>query len=311
MGDVVLTTPLIRCLKNQIPGAELHFITKEEYGPLLSANPYLTKVLLLETEITEAVEQLKKENYDLVIDLHDNFRSRQLRLLLQVKTMRYKKQRLKRWLLVVFKINWLHNHIVDRYFSAVRKMNIINDGKGLDYFIPEKDEIPIQNLPFTHIAGYCVIVVGARHFTKRIPKEKLEQLCNDIKIPIILIGGLEDAYLGTQLESIDNLKIYNACGNLSMNQSASVIKKAKFIITPDTGMMHIAAALKKRIISVWGGTHKDLGFTPYLPQANNSVIIENHNLKCRPCHKHGRESCPLGHFKCMLGLDMDKVIQIL
>ena len=311
IGDIVLTSPVIRCLKNQLPDAELHFITREEYSPMLSSNPYLSKVLLLETDIPDAAEQLKKEQYDLVIDLHDNFRSRQLCLFLKVKTFRYNKQRFKRWMLTTFKINWLNGHAVDRYFSAVKKLNIINDGKGLDHFIPEAEEIPVQQLPFTHLAGFCVIVIGAKHFTKRIPKEKLEELCKKISIPIILIGGVEDAYLGVQLEGVDHYKIYNACGKYSINQSASVIKKAKFVITPDTGMMHIAAALNKRIISIWGGTDKRLGFAPYLAQANNSVIIENTNIGCRPCHKHGRDKCPKGHFKCMLDLDMEKVIQLL
>ena len=200
--------------------------------------------------------------------------------------------------------------MVDRYFTAVKKLNVINDGKGLDYFIPEKDEIPPAKLPFTHIAGYCVIVIGAKHFTKQIPKEKLEELCTKINMPIILIGGQEDAYTGTQLESIDKFKIYNACGNFNINQSASVIKKAKFVITPDTGMMHIAAAFNKRIISIFGSTDKRLGFTPYNNNAN-SVMIENTQLSCRPCHKHGLDKCPKDHFKCMLDLDMQKVIDVL
>jgi len=209
-----------------------------------------------------------------------------------------------------FKLDLLHNHVVDRYFSAVKKLNVINDGKGLDYFIPEADEMTPAKLPFTHIAGFGVIVVGAKHFTKQMPKEKLEELCKGINIPVILLGGKEDAYLGTQLESLDNFKLYNACGKYTINQSASVIKRAKWVITPDTGMMHIAAAFNKRIISVWGGTDKRLGFTPYNNNAH-SVIIENPRLSCRPCHKHGLEACPKGHFKCMNELDMQQVLSLL
>ncbi|HQG39188.1 MAG TPA: glycosyltransferase family 9 protein, partial [Chitinophagales bacterium] len=138
----------------------------------------------------------------------------------------------------------------------------------------------------------------------------LQALCKEISIPIILLGGNEDAYLGVQLESIDNFKIFNACGKYNINQSASVIKRAKWVITPDTGMMHIAAAFNKRIISVWGGTEKRLGFTPYNNNAN-SVIFENTNITCRPCHKHGLEACPKVHFKCMNDLDMQKIISLL
>lgn len=311
IGDIVLTSPVIRCVKNQLANSEVHYLTKNSFKEILVANPYLSKIHAIENDVTEVIEELKNEKYDLIIDLHDNIRSRQISAALNVKTYRYNKQRFKRFILIQFKINLLNNHVVDRYFSALKKLNIINDGKGLDYFIPEKDEIPPANLPFTHIAGFCVIVVGTKHFTKQIPKEKLVELCEKIKLPIMLIGGLEDAYLGTQLESIDNFKIYNSCGKFNINQSASILKKAKFVITGDTGMMHIAAALNKRIISVFGGTEKRLGFTPYNTNASQNVMIENNNITCRPCHKHGLPACPKSHFKCMNDLDMQKIIDVI
>jgi heptosyltransferase-2 len=310
IGDIVLTSPVIRCLKNQLENCEVHYLTKDLFKQIIENNPFVSKVYGIENDVSEVTDQLIKEHYDVIIDLHDNIRSHQVSAMLKIKTYRYNKQRFKRFLLTQFKIDLLNNHVVDRYFIAVKKLNIINDGKGLDYFIPEKDDIPPAKLPFTHIAGFCVIVIGAKHFTKQIPKEKLEELCLKITMPIILIGGVEDAYLGTQLESIDKFKIYNACGNLNINQSASVIKKAKFVITPDTGMMHIAAAFNKRIISIWGGTEKRLGFAPYNNNAN-SVLIENTSLSCRPCHKHGLDKCPKGHFKCMNELNMQKIIEVL
>lgn len=310
IGDIVLTSPVIRCIKQQVNNAEVHFITKTIYKEIVCNNPYLTKVHCINDSVNEIKEALLKENFDLIIDLHDNLRSHQVSKLLGVKTYRYNKQRFKRFLLIQFKIDALKNHVVDRYFSAVKKLNVINDGKGLDYFINEKEEISPAQLPFTHIAGYAVIVIGAKHFTKRIPLEKLAALCQKITIPIILLGGKEDAYTGTQLEAIDKFKIYNACGNYSINQSASVLKRAKFVITPDTGMMHIAAAFQKRIIAVFGSTDKRLGFVPY-QNNSNTAIIENTTLGCRPCHKHGLEKCPKGHFKCMNDLDMQKVIDVL
>ena len=310
IGDIVLTSPVVRCIKNQLADSEIHFLTKNTFKEILSANPYLSKIYTIDNDVSEVADLLIKEHYDLIIDLHDNLRSNQVSLTLKVKTFRYNKQRVKRFLLTQFKINLLNNHVVDRYFSAAKKLNVINDGKGLDFFIPDKDEISPSVLPFTHLAGFCVIVVGAKHFTKTIPLDKLKELCEKIKIPIMLIGGLEDAYTGTQLESSDKFKIYNACGKFNINQSAAIIKKAKFVISGDTGMMHIAAALNKRIIAIFGGTDKRLGFTPY-NNNTNSVMIENINLSCRPCHKHGLDHCPKGHFKCMNDLDMQKVIDVL
>jgi heptosyltransferase-2 len=311
IGDIVLTSPVIRCLKNQIADAEIHFLTKEPYAEIVENNPHITKVFTIKAYTDEVIALLKAEQYDYIIDLHDNIRSRQVCSELKATIFRYKKQRLQRFLLIKFKIDTLNNHVVDRYFSAVKPIHVINDGKGLDFFIPEHDHLGADKLPFTHVAGYCVIAIGTKHFTKTIPLYKLEELCRQINIPIILLGDMHDAYNGTQLEKIDNFKIYNACGKFSITQSASIIQRAKFIITGDTGMMHIAAALNKRIISIWGGTDKRLGFYPYQNSSVNSVIIENTAIKCRPCSKHGLSACPKDHFNCMNQLDMQKVITVI
>lgn len=311
IGDIVLTSPVIRCLKQQLPDSEIHYLTKTHYSQIIEGNPFVSKIYAIESSVKEVIGSLQSEKYDVIIDLHNNIRSHQVTSALKVKAFRYNKQSFKRFLLTRFNLNLLHNHVVDRYFTAVAPLNVINDGKGLDYFIPEKDEVPVQQLPFTHLAGYCVIVVGAKHFTKQIPMVKLEELCSKIKIPILLLGGPDDVYLGLQLENKDHFKISSACGRYNINQSAAVIKRAKYIITPDTGMMHIAAAFNKRIISIWGGTEKRLGFTPYLVNNSTSVIIENNQLSCRPCHRFGLDKCPKDHFKCMMDLDMQKVVDVL
>lgn len=311
IGDIVLTSPVVRCLKQQLSSCELHYLTKVHFQQILEANPAISKIYAIEKDVKEVIPALKAEKYDVIIDLHNNIRSRQISAALKTKAYRYDKQRIKRFLLTQFKINLLNNHVVDRYFTAVTPLQVINDGKGLDYFIPEKDNVTMQQMPFTHLAGYCVIVVGAKHFTKQIPMVKLEELCSKIKIPILLMGGPDDVYMGLQLENMDPFKISSACGRYNINQAAAVIKRAKYVITPDTGMMHIAAAFNKRIISIWGGTEKRLGFTPYLMNNTTSVIIENNQLYCRPCHKHGLDKCPKGHFKCMMDLDMQKVVDVL
>ncbi|QQR97656.1 MAG: glycosyltransferase family 9 protein [Sphingobacteriales bacterium] len=311
IGDIVLTSPIIRCIKKQISSAEIHFITKDIYKEIVENNIYVQKVYSINKHTDEVINELKNEQYDVIVDLHKNIRSFQIIKSLKAKQVySYNKQTFKRWLLTSFKINLLNNHVVDRYFSAVKKLNIINDAQGLDFFIPEEKDIPIGNLPFTHIAGFIVIVIGAKHYTKTIPKHHLEYLCKEIKVPIILIGGKEDETLGNELSQIDAFKIMNACGRFSITQSASIIKRAKYVITGDTGMMHIATAFQKKIISVWGSTDKKLGFIPY-QNTSNTVIIENHELKCRPCNKYGSSSCPKKHFKCMEDLDMQKIVDIL
>ena len=313
IGDIVLTTPVIRCIKTQLPETEIQYATKKHYASILNANPYISKLHLFEDKKLPALmDDLAKEKFDLVIDLHNNLRTFLIKNNLNIASNTFRKINFQKWLMVKLKINRLPDkHIVDRYLDTTKELGIVNDGKGLDYFIPEKDEVPVQQLPFTHLAGYCVIVVGAKHFTKQIPMVKLEELCSKIKIPILLLGGPDDVYLGLQLENKDHFKISSACGRYNINQSAAVIKRAKYIITPDTGMMHIAAAFNKRIISIWGGTEKRLGFTPYLVNNSTSVIIENNQLSCRPCHRFGLDKCPKGHFKCMMDLDMQKVVDVL
>jgi ADP-heptose:LPS heptosyltransferase len=98
----------------------------------------------------------------------------------------------------------------------------------------------------------------------------------------------------------------NAVGKYNINQSASLIRQSKLVITHDTGLMHIAAAFKKKILSVWGHTIPEFGMYPYLPDPD-SRIFETRGLKCRPCTKIGKAECPKGHFRCINDIDNDAI----
>lgn len=308
IGDIILTTPVIRCIKLQLPNAEVHFITKKGFKSILANNPYLSKVHVIEKDINEIVAELKTENYDYVIDLHNNLRSTQLKFALGKTSFSFKKLNFKKWLLVNFKINQMPAmHIVERYLQAVGKLGVVNDNKGLDYFVPDADVIAMASLPPAHQNGYIGFVIGAKHFTKQLPLEKIITICKKINQPIILLGGKEDAERGAIIETTVGPMIYNACGKYNLNQSASLVKQAKKIITHDTGLMHIAAAFKKEIISVWGNTVPAFGFTPYLPDAK-SKMVEVQHLSCRPCSKIGYDKCPKGHFKCMMLIDEEAFV---
>jgi ADP-heptose:LPS heptosyltransferase len=303
IGDIVLTTPVIRCLKLQQPGTEIHFLSKKSFQSLLENNPHITKVHTIEKDVKEITDVLKKENFDYVVDLHNNLRSMHIKRLLGKPAATFKKLNFKKWLLVNFKINRMPAlHVVDRYMQTVEKFGVKNDRMGLDYFIPKKDEVDVHAFPVTHQNGYIGFVIGAKHFTKQLPTEKIISICKKINQPIILLGGKEDAERGELISKAVGLTIYNACGAYNLNQSASIIRQATKIISHDTGLMHIAAAFKKEIISVWGNTVPAFGFTPYLP-APASRIIEVKGLSCRPCSKIGYDHCPKGHFKCMKEID--------
>ena len=308
IGDIVLTTPVIRCTKLQID-AEIHYLTKNKFSNILENNPHIKKVWAIEKNISEILSELKAERFDLIIDLHNNLRSRILGWQLGVKTYRFNKLNFEKWLLVNLKINLLpETHIVDRYLKTVSKLNVKNDGAGLDYFIPEKDLIDIAALTnnFIRNNNFIAFVIGAAHATKRLPENKIIEICKKIKQPVILLGGKEDGDRGKMISATCGENVLNFCGLLNLNQSASVVQQARKVITHDTGLMHIAAAFNKDIISVWGNTVPEFGMTPYLAQSHqllaNSqqpMIMEVKNLSCRPCSKIGFEVCPKKHFKCM------------
>ena len=314
IGDIVLTTPVVRCLKQQLD-AEIHYLTKKNYNFLLVDNPYIDQTHLLEDSLSKTIKELRKEQFDYIIDLHSNLRSRLIKLQLKGKSFSFQKLNWQKWLLVNLKINILpKKHIVDRYLETVHSLGIENDFEGLDYFIPHKDIVEANWLPEGFQKNYVAFAIGGQHATKQLTTEKTIELCHKINRPIILLGGKEDQAQGEIIETFFNQKdistaeqdvknslfintrVFNGCGKFNLNQSASVVKKANYVFTHDTGMMHIAAAFKKYTFCIWGNTVPEFGMYPY---DTTFTIFEVPDLKCRPCSKIGFDKCPKGHFKCM------------
>lgn len=304
IGDIVLTSPVLRALKKQT-GAYIHFLTKESFAGILYPNPHVDKVITIKSRISEVAFQLKKENYDFIVDLHHNLRSMQVKRLLRKDSASFPKLNIEKWLLVNAGIDRMPGgiHIVDRYFETVKKLGVINDGEGLDYFIPEKDEVQRSSLPDTHRRGYIAFTGGAKFGTKQLPPEKIVQIIGQVSLPVILLGGPDDTELGEFVSARCGDKVYNACGKYNLNQSASLIRQSEAVISHDTGLMHIAAAFRKKIYSVWGNTVPAFGMYPYQP-GEGSKMIQVENLSCRPCSKIGYAKCPQGHFHCMNDIDL-------
>lgn len=306
IGDIVLTTPVVRCLHEQL-NAEVHFLTKRPFAGILMSNPHIAKVWSIEKKVSEIESDLRQERFDFIIDLHKNLRSLEVKLKLGVKSFSFNKLNIEKWLIVNFKINILpKKHIVERYLETAEKLGIRNDNRGLDFFIPEKDNVAISQFFEGKMLPFIAFVIGAAHATKRLPNDKIIDICNKIKQPILLIGGREDAENGDIITSKSSAYIQNTCGKLNLNQSASVVAQAQKVITHDTGMMHIAAAFHKEIISVWGNTVPEFGMTAY---TEGGHIFEVKNLDCRPCSKIGHKECPKGHFKCMQRIDTDAIAE--
>jgi len=309
IGDIVLTSPVVRCLKQQLVDSEMHYLTKKSFASIVQNNPHIDKVFGFEKKVDEVLPELKKENYDWIIDLHHNLRSMQVKRALGKPSKSFDKLNIEKWLLVNFKINLLPNiHIVDRYFEAVTHLGVKNDLKGMEFFIDKEDLVSISTFPPEFQNGYVAFVIGAKHNTKKLPTEKIISICKKLNRPIILVGGKEDFEKGEKIATqVSN--VFNGCGKYNIQQSASLIKQAEKVITHDTGMMHIAAAFRKKIISVWGNTVPEFGMYPYMPGHEENVIttgskiVEVKNLPCRPCTKIGFDKCPKGHFKCMNEID--------
>ena len=299
IGDIVLTSPIIRAIKTQIPGAKVHYLTKKSYESLVFPSPYLDKVFTFSNSLSETISELQKENYSLVIDLHKNLRSAQIVLALRKSALSFDKLNIEKWMAVNLKVNKLPSiHLVDRYFSSLSSLGIKNDGKGLDYFFQTGFQ-PFP-LPENFNKPYLAWAIGGTHFTKRFPAHKIKDILAQLPYPCVLLGGNEDADLGDLIaNALPN--VLNLCGKSNLDQSADLVKNAHLVLTNDTGMMHIAAAFHKPSIIFWGNTIPKFGMYAY-QESENITNFEIPDLSCRPCSKIGFPVCPKKHFKCMENL---------
>ncbi|MDE3125034.1 MAG: glycosyltransferase family 9 protein [Bacteroidota bacterium] len=317
IGDIVLTTPAIRCLKQQLPHAEIHFLCKLQFKAVTEANPYIDRFHYYNGNLSALIETLKAEQFNYIIDLHKNFRSYKIRWALRTQVLAYQKLSIQKFLLTRFHINMMPGrHISLRCLDALAPLNVFDDGKGLDYFIPADATLKLGDLPASHSAGYIAIVIGASYFTKKLPIQKLQQLCKLIQYPIVLVGGKEDVEAGNAIATVDVIKVYNACGKFSLHESADIVRQSHLVIAHDTGLLYIACAFKKRVFAIWGGTSPALDVEPYYGSSfvkqsvhawyKNYVVP---NISCQPCSNFGTATCPKKHFHCMQWQNVEQIAQ--
>ena len=315
IGDIVLASPVIRCVKEQLPNTEVHFLSKKTFKAVTEANPYIDRFYYFSKDFDALLRELRKEKYDYIIDLHKNFRTLKIKKSLKAKSFTYEKESLSKFLLTKFNINTMSGrHITDRSLDTIIPLGIKDDERGLDYFIPSNINVSIADLPAPHQFGFIAIVIGASYHTKKLPVGKLQELCTKIDFPIVLIGGKEDAAHGVEIEKISPIQIYNACGKFSLNESAWLVKQSKLVISHDTGFQYIACAFNKKVLAIWGGTSPKLDVEPYygkkqLPFSDEKMYYNFlvPNLNCQPCSNFGTKKCPKGHFKCMKNQDIDLI----
>jgi ADP-heptose:LPS heptosyltransferase len=314
IGDIVFTTPAIRCAKQQIPGVEIHFLTKAAMKAVTEANPYIDHFHYFDKDLNATINHLKAFKFDYIIDLHKNYRTYQIQKALGVPSLSYEKLSLQKFLLTKLHVNLLpERHIADRCVDALSSLGVVNDGKGLDYFIPNETALKSNALPDSFASGYIALVIGASYATKKLPVVSLQALCHKMPYPIVLIGGKEDQEEGAAVEAMNPIKIFNACGKFNLHESALLVKQSKTVISHDTGLLYIACAFHKKTVAIWGATSPALQVEPFYPTAQTEIENEMYynaivpNLSCQPCSNYGTKHCPQGHFACMKQQDLQSI----
>lgn len=303
LGDILLATPMIRSIQRKFPDKKIHFLLRSEFESVLVNNHFLEKIFLFtrnDEENKKLIKELKREKYDLVIDLQHNLRSAVICNKLRVKTVKFNKRDTAKLLLVKFKINLLKNAPQ----MPVRYAELFDDFKLDD----EGLELITLNAPsplFDPNKNYIGFAPGSRHFTKMWPREyyiELGRMLNNDGYTIALFGGKDDrlvcAEIATKVDSID------LSNKNDLLQTAVDMKKCSGIVCNDSGMMHTACAADVKVLAIFGSTVKEFGFTPYTGKESGLLtkylVMENKSLSCRPCTHIGRDKCPKTHFKCML-----------
>ena len=296
LGDILLTTPFIRAIKKQLPDIVLDMLVREEYADAIKLNPYINTRLSFsknEKNNFDLIERLKNNKYDLIIDLQNNLRSRKLTSALKIRKILFDKRSIDKFLLVNFKINKLKEAppIPVRYAYTINDLQLDKD--GLDLFT-DKTANPII-LEKKNLIGFCP---GAQHFTKRWPEKYFIELGNTLindGFSLALFGGKIDKEICSRLSNVIP-GIINLSNDNDLLQTAADMKLCKAVVCNDSGLMHVASAMKTNIIAIFGSSVKEFGFSPY---NWNNLILENNSLNCRPCSHIGRSSCPKKHFDCM------------
>lgn len=309
IGDIVLTTPLVRALREKIkPQPEIHFLTKRAYGDVLAHNPHIDRIHTIEKSTAEVTDELRSIEFDYIIDLHRNVRSSMVKKALKMVDFTVNKQNFDKWLLVRFHYRRKPiRHIVRRYLDVLRPFGIEEDSGGLDFHIAPDAYKEVEDLAINLPTDFIAIALGATHIGKRIPVALLDQICERSDLPVILLGGGDDFEVGEQLAANHPERVFQAAGKLSIHGSAYLLNKARVLVTGDTGLMHIGAALGVRLITVWGCTSPELGMSAYRAHPA-SIDIQPEGRKKRPCSKLG-DRCQYGsNHRCITTLAVHPII---
>ncbi len=297
IGDIVLTQPVAKVLREVYPDATIDYLTKkpfigivEAFGCIDTIHTWNNKRIIL--------KKLRKQKYDMIIDLHSKFNTFIIKLLVRgKKTVTYNKKHILRRMIVKKLTHKSIVSTVELYFSALKKIGITETIEHPKLYPDKLQKISLgKRFPGKKLIG---IFPGALHATKMYPLEKMAKFIDSVpskwNCKFIILGSKSEKLLSAELKKNTKTELLDLCGEFNISQLISVIDNMDVIISNDSGPMHIAAAIEKPQIALFGATHPRLGFAPL----NKKAIIISSNISCQPCSLHGSAICPKGHFLCM------------
>jgi lipopolysaccharide heptosyltransferase II len=310
---VLLTTPLIRLIKNRFPESKIHFVTYERNVDILKHNLHLHRIIALSEKSVENVRNLIErvsgtKDFDVIIDLQNTLKTRLITGALVGKVLRFNKRRLIKFKMVYLKYKPKEYELIpDLYIKTANQLGIDTDNMGLEFWLPSDNESGTY-LSEKKIPDNCFgIAPGAYHYTKRFPLDKFidiaKRLINDYEFEVILLGGQSDKEICDEIhKQLPTCKNY--AGRTTLVETSEYISKCRLVISNDTSIMHIAAARQIPVVAIYGSTIPELGFTPY--KCIHRIVEAE--VPCRPCTHYGRRKCPQGHFKCMNDISVDTIM---
>jgi heptosyltransferase-2 len=313
LGDVVLTLPVVQALRAAWPQARIHYWVKEEYADAVRFDPAIGHVRVLEKD-ARRIEDLvsmsaELEDCDLIVDLHGNARTRVLTLRQKAPVLRAARYRLRRLLWV--KARWLRPqpvpHARERYAVALAPLGLtVNEPPRMHAGEHAERWAEAWWSAWAPAAAPVALAPGALHFTKRWPEAHwvaLDQRLAARGLPRLVVSTAAEkrslAALAARIEADPAARW--VCEPLP--RVAALLPYCALAVTNDSGLMHVAAARGLRVVAMFGSTSPVLGFAP----AGEGHEVLCRNEPCQPCTLHGREKCPLGHFRCMQLLSPDEV----
>lgn len=320
IGDIILSSALIRTVRKQYPDAQIDFVVKKQFASLVQYNPHINTVYTINREdglvgLKTLAQKLRNQQYDVFLDIHKNFRSVYVRMRCGAKqTYIYRKNVIKRSLLIGFGLDLYKpaRPVYQRFIDAAKPIGVEDDGMGTEFFVPQHKQkivdelIAEQNMQQKRIVVLCP---GASFKNKQwLPEgftEVANRLCDNEKNAVVVIGGKAEYEVGEHIRAQSGWRVHNFCGNFDLLESAALIERASVVCANDTGMLHLAEALKIPVVGIYGPTVRQFGFYPLL---SSSKVVEVEDLKCRPCTKMGMNHCPKKHFNCMRQITAQQVL---